>query len=437
MQNELGWLLLGLVLGSAAQWIYGRLTRRRGTSKAAASAAMLPIQALLDSIDDLAWIKDTESRFILVNRKFGEVFGVAPSALIGKTDFDLSAPEIATVYREDDIKVMQSREPSRQEEQIARSLTEVGWSETIKVPVFDVAGKVIGTAGVARDVTERRRARDLLEIRVEERTQELSDMVRRLKTAQSELITKEKMAALGAMVAGIAHELNTPIGTSLTVASTLHDHTEAFRAQMATGLTRTALDRYVESAREGIDILARSLHKASELVSSFKQVAVDQSSTQRRKFMLDQSVSEIVLLMGPALRRSTHSIECRIPKEIELDSFPGPLGQVLTNLINNALIHAFESQPNGRITISAQSDGAAHVKLSVSDDGQGIPEEHMQHIFDPFFTTKLGRGGSGLGLSIVYNLVVEILQGEIHVDSMAQRGTAFTLILPLQVASKD
>jgi PAS domain S-box-containing protein len=437
MHNEIGWLLLGLVLGSAAHWIYGRLTRRRSASKDAAAAAMLPIQALLDSIDDLAWIKDTESRFILVNRKFGEVFGVAPSALIGKTDFDLSAPEVAAVYREDDIKVMQSKEPSRQEEQIARSLTEVGWSETIKVPVFDVAGRVIGTAGVARDVTEMRRARDLLEIRVEERTQELSDTVHRLKSAQTELITKEKMAALGAMVAGIAHELNTPIGTSLTVASTLHDHTEAFRAQMASGLTRSALDRYVESAREGIDILSRSLRKASELVSSFKQVAVDQSSTHLRTFKLDQSVSEIVLLMGPSLRRSTHSITCNVPKDIELNSFPGPLGQVLTNLINNALIHAFESRTNGSIAITAQRQGATQVKLSVSDDGQGISDEHLQHIFDPFFTTKLGRGGSGLGLSIVYNLVVEILEGEIHVDSIPERGTTFTLILPLKVTPAD
>jgi signal transduction histidine kinase len=113
------------------------------------------------------------------------------------------------------------------------------------------------------------------------------------------------------------------------------------------------------------------------------------------------------------------------------------LGQVLTNLINNALIHAFESRTNGSIAITAQRQGATQVKLSVSDDGQGISDEHLQHIFDPFFTTKLGRGGSGLGLSIVYNLVVEILEGEIHVDSIPERGTTFTLILPLKVTPAD
>jgi PAS domain S-box-containing protein len=421
-------LLVGIALGGA---LVAWRTRRRAANHASATT-MLPIQALLDSIDDLAWIKDAESHFILVNRKFGDVFGVAPKSLIGKTDFDLSTVDLAEQYLQDDQRVMHTRQPSRREEKITRGPDQYGWSETIKVPVLDANGRVVGTAGVARDITERRQAQEILEARVQERTRELSRTVEQLKTTQTELVTREKMAALGSMVAGIAHELNTPIGNSLMVASTLLDDANSFDAQLkAGGLTRSALTDYLTRTHQGADILLHSLHKAAELVSSFKQVAVDQASTLRRAFILDKTVNEIVAILGPTLGKLPHRLVCDIPPNISLDSYPGALGQVLTNLINNAMVHAFEGRSNGYVRLVAALDGESHVKIMVQDNGNGIPTEHMPRLFDPFFTTKLGRGGSGLGLSIVYSLVSEALQGHISVETDPGEGSRFVVILPL------
>lgn len=273
-----------------------------------------------------------------------------------------------------------------------------------------------------------------LEQRVDERTRELTNTLNQLTAAQAELVRSEKMSALGAMVAGIAHELNTPIGNSLTVASTLQDHGATFMAEMGKGLTRSKLDEFVQNSQQGTSILMRSLHHAAELVSSFKQVAVDQTSVNRRVFRLKETLNEILLTMGPTLRKTSHSVVCEVPDDITLDSYPGPLGQIVTNLINNALVHAFEGRQNGKISIQARLSQPGWVEITVQDDGVGIPAAHLEKVFDPFFTTKLGKGGSGLGLNIVYNLVTTTLCGRIQVVSTPGSGACFTLKLPLRVA---
>jgi signal transduction histidine kinase len=273
-----------------------------------------------------------------------------------------------------------------------------------------------------------------LEARVTERTRELTLAMEQLTAAQDELVRTEKMSALGALVAGIAHELNTPIGNSLTVASTLQDHTNAFARDVTRGLTRTRLDEFVSSTAQGTGILMRSLHQAAELVSSFKQVAVDQTSLNRRKFKLRETVSEILLTLGPALRKTPHHVENDIPDDITLDSYPGPLGQIVTNLVNNALLHAFEGRPSGIIRLGAALLGNGYVQMTVSDNGCGIPASHLAKVFDPFFTTKLGKGGSGLGLNIAYNLADTTLGGSIRVDSVQGQGARFTLNLPVYAA---
>jgi len=269
-----------------------------------------------------------------------------------------------------------------------------------------------------------------LEHRVEERTRELSGALERLTAAQSELVRAEKMSALGSLVAGIAHELNTPIGNSLTVASTLQDHANAFAIEMTQGLTRSRLDEFVSGTRQGAGILMRGLHQAAELVSSFKQVAVDQTSVNRRNFPLGETVNEILLTLGPTMRKTSHAVRCTVPSDITMESYPGPLGQVITNLINNALLHAFDGRQQGLIVIHAEMQDPDWVRFTVEDDGVGIPEAHLARVFDPFFTTKLGQGGSGLGLNIVYNLVTKTLGGKIRVDSVQGQGARFSMTLP-------
>jgi PAS domain S-box-containing protein len=294
-----------------------------------------------------------------------------------------------------------------------------------------------------RDVTEERHtARALLDLnaglegRVAERTaalaaanDELRNTLDTLQRAQSELIRSEKLAALGALVAGVAHELNTPIGNGLMAATTLDDHTAEFGRILASGsIRRSALDAFVRDARTAAAIVVRNLQKASELVTSFKQVAVDQTSAQRREFALAEVVSEIVLTLRPTFRKTPFTVDYEVPADLRLDSYPGPLGQVFSNLINNALLHGFEGRDHGSVRIVA-TGGGGRIRMSISDDGCGIDRAHLPRIFDPFFTTKLGRGGSGLGLHIVHNIVTRVLGGTLNVDS-DESGTRFTIDIP-------
>jgi signal transduction histidine kinase len=191
---------------------------------------------------------------------------------------------------------------------------------------------------------------------------------------------------------------------------------------------------FIEAAKEASALLMRSLRSAAELVNSFKQVAVDQASAKRRSFNLLQASQEIVATIMNRIRKSGHRLELEMPDDIMLDSFPGPLGQVLINLINNALLHAFEGRQGGLMRMTAVRLGPDRVRLAFQDDGVGIPRENLDRIFDPFFTTKLGQGGNGLGLSITYNIVTSLLDGHIRVDSTEGEGTTFTIDLPLEAS---
>jgi signal transduction histidine kinase len=255
---------------------------------------------------------------------------------------------------------------------------------------------------------------------------------RQLKDTQAQLAAREKLASLGSLVAGVAHELNTPIGNSLLMASTLQEKTGDIAARFdGATLRRSDLADYMSSAREAAGLIMRSLHNAAELVSSFRQVSVDQASAQRRRFELAQACQEIAATMMNTVRLSGHHLELRVPPGIMMDSFPGPLGQVLINLVNNALLHAFEGPGGGMVLEAAPLDGGS-VRIAFRDDGRGIPPAHQSRIFDPFFTTRMGQGGTGLGLNITWNIVTTLLGGTVRLDSGPGQGAAFILELPLR-----
>jgi signal transduction histidine kinase len=188
--------------------------------------------------------------------------------------------------------------------------------------------------------------------------------------------------------------------------------------------------------QEGLDVMERNLRRAAELISGFKQVAVDQSSHQRRQFDLREIVHELTLTLSPTLRRAGVTLTHDLPAGVTLDSYPGPLSQVIMNIVNNAVVHAFAEQAEPRIEVHGQVSGE-QLTLSLRDNGCGIPPEHLSRVFDPFFTTRLGHGGSGLGMHIVYSLVTELLGGSVHIDSAVGRGTTVTLRIPLQAPQPD
>lgn len=268
---------------------------------------------------------------------------------------------------------------------------------------------------------------------------ELQDMIATLAKAREDLIRNEKLAGLGAMVAGIAHELNTPIGNSLMAASTFETQTGDIVHGLAEdgSIKRSVFERYIENARQTVDILSRNLHRAADIVTNFKQVAVDQTSSQRRSFLLSEVVAGNILTLQPTIKRTPFVIRQDIPESLMMDSFPGPLGQVVNNLINNAILHGYDGCGDGAINISARLSSFGWVTLVVEDQGKGIKPADLHRIFDPFFTTKMGVGGSGLGLNIVHNIVTEILGGTIEVNSDVGRGTKFTLKLPMLAPTKQ
>ncbi|MEH1902128.1 MAG: AAA family ATPase [Nostoc sp.] len=270
-----------------------------------------------------------------------------------------------------------------------------------------------------------------LEQKVAERTQELSQALEDLKATQKQLVESEKMAALGGLVAGVAHEINTPVGTSITVASTLADETRLFITAVEQGqLKRSFLNNYLEIAKESTDLILSNLNRAGELVQSFKQVAVDQTSLEHRTFVVKQYLEEIVASLNPKLKQASHTLTVTGDETITINSYPGALAQIVTNLIMNSLTHAYQLHESGQLRIQVKQEGE-RIVIQYSDDGCGIGQENLNKIFEPFFTTARQQGGSGLGLHIVYNLVTQKLQGTIDVYSEVEKGTLFTVTLPL------
>jgi signal transduction histidine kinase len=252
-----------------------------------------------------------------------------------------------------------------------------------------------------------------------------------LRDAQASLIQAEKLATLGQLVAGVAHEINTPVGIALTTSTALDGEVRLLREGAESGsLRRSDLSRTVDRLTEGSRLLFANLNRAADLVHSFKQVAVDRASGERRAFELKGWIRELLVSLSPVLRRSGHEILVDCPEGIVLDTFPGSLAQVITNLVTNARDHAYPDGRHGRLTLDVTQTRPDAIRLVFADDGVGIPPEHQAKVFDPFYTTGRERGSTGLGLHIVHNIVTGTLEGRIQLDSTPGAGTRFTIDLP-------
>ena len=253
-----------------------------------------------------------------------------------------------------------------------------------------------------------------------------------LNAAQQNLIDAERLAALGGLVAGVAHEVNNPIGISLTVASSFARRAEMFEAELRSDgqLRRSQLEEFVRTSRDAAQQLVANLHRAGELIQSFKQVAVDRSHAERRQFGLSEATDQIIASLRPVLKKAAIALSVDVPEGLVIDGYPGSYGQILTNLFLNAANHAFPDGRSGTISISARPRGSDDVEIIFADNGAGMTPDVQRQAFDPFFTTRRNEGGTGLGLHIVYNLVTQQLGGRMMLDSRLGQGTTFRIIMP-------
>jgi len=317
----------------------------------------------------------------------------------------------------------------------ASKLAAKDFTAELNVHSSDEIGLLANTLkDMARDLNK---SYEELEAKVLERTAELSvakgsaeQSLSQLQQAQKQLVETEKMAALGGLVAGIAHEINTPVGVGITAATHLQGKLDDLLKDFHAGtMKKSDLEKFLDSSNETIGITVVNLNRAAELIASFKQVAVDQSSDDRRRFNLKKYIDEVLLSLKHEYKRTKHRIEVVGADDVEVDSCPGALSQIATNLLMNSLIHAYEKDDEGHIVFNVSRNNGTAV-LTYSDNGKGIPKENLPKIFDPFFTTRRGKGGSGLGMHIVYNLVNGKLSGKITCESEVAKGTTFNIAFP-------
>jgi C4-dicarboxylate-specific signal transduction histidine kinase len=262
---------------------------------------------------------------------------------------------------------------------------------------------------------------------LEEKNRKLQESIETVQNAQNQLIESEKMASLGSLVAGVAHEINTPVGIGVTAASHLQESAQAFGERFRSGgIKKSDLESFVQLSDEASRTILSNLQRAADLIQSFKKVAVNQSSENEETIEVRRYVQEILTSLTPQLKKTRLQIELECPESLYLTTMPGAFSQVVTNLVMNAILHAYEPRQEGTLKLVFQPDGN-QLRFSFIDDGKGIPADVLPKIFEPFFTTKRGQGGSGLGLNIIYNIVHQSLGGTIRCESTVGEGTRFEI----------
>ena len=281
-----------------------------------------------------------------------------------------------------------------------------------------------------RELRQENENRQYIEAELRKRNQELASSMDTLHQAQEQLVESERMASLGGLVAGIAHDVNTPLGVSVTAASFLQERLNNLKTDFEDkSLTSKNMASFIDEAEQTALLLLSNLERASDLIASFKQVAVDQTSETEREFVLGDYINEIIQSLKPSFKHTEHQINVSCPDNLVVTCAPGAIAQIVTNMVVNSITHGFESKAAGSVTLDVKEDGN-NVVIHYQDDGKGLSEEELSKLFDAFFTTKRGEGGSGLGTHIMYNLVTQSLHGHIEADSTLGNGLQYTIRFP-------
>jgi PAS domain S-box-containing protein len=386
------------------------------------------LQQVIDTVPAVINVKNKELRYVLMNRYMAGIFGIEPAEALGQTTSDLMSRYGAQKTDENDKRVLASSKGLGfyEEEYMDSSGSLRQWLVN-KLPLLDAEGEIESIVTVALDIGERKRGE--LEMRKAKDAAEAA--LRNLRETQNSLIEAEKLAALGRLVAGVAHEVNNPVGISLTVASSLERKTAMFTAEVERGdLRRSRLTEFLETSRDASSQLVANLNRAAELIQSFKQVAADRNYSDQRSFDLGDLTEQVVMSLRPGLRKHHLALNVDCQPNLTMNSYPGPYGQVLTNLFLNAVAHAFPDGRPGAVDILVRESGTDNVEILFSDNGCGMSLDVRRRAFDPFFTTRRDQGGTGLGLHIVYSIVTNRLGGRLDLESEPGKGTRIQIVLP-------
>lgn len=410
----------------------------RGEAAKNASVVLFP-QPALELIYDTAPIGlaflAPDCRYLQINQRLTEICGISVEDHLGRSVRDC-VPALADAVEDIVRSIMNTGEPVTGIEvagQRADQTDERFWV-TYWHPLRSPSGEIIGVNVAAEEVTERKRAEAALQVRERElrsARDAAEAALRHIQETQNFLIEAEKLAALGRLVAGVAHEINNPVGTSLTVASSLQRKAALIADELAKGiLKRSALNEFLEISHAASSQLVANLNHAAELIQSFKQVATDRSSSNQRLFDLGDLTDQIAKSLRPELGKQNLTLNVECQRSLTMNSYPGPYGQVLTNLFLNSVAHAFPEGRGGNIDIRVCASGKDDVEVVISDDGCGMSPDVKRQAFDPFFTTRRDQGSTGLGLHIAHNLVANCLGGQVSLDSEPNEGTQIRIILP-------
>ncbi|MET3838903.1 PAS domain S-box protein [Bradyrhizobium sp. OAE829] len=386
------------------------------------------LQQVIDTVPAVINVKDKQLRYLLMNRYMAGIFGIEPGEAIGRTTADLMSRYGAAKTDEPDKRVLAGgSELGFYEEEYKDSTGNMRQWLVNKLPLLDASGAIENIVTVALDIGERKR----VEFEMRKAKDAAEGALRNLRETQNSLIEAEKLAALGRLVAGVAHEVNNPVGISLTVASALERKAANFTAEVARGeLRRSSLTDFLETSRDASSQLVANLNRAAELIQSFKQVAADRNYSDQRSFDLGDLTEQVVMSLRPGLRKHNLTLNVDCQPNLTMNSYPGPYGQVLTNLFLNSVAHAFPDGKPGTVDIQVRESGKDNVEVLFSDNGCGMTLDVRRRAFDPFFTTRRDQGGTGLGLHIVYSIVTNRLGGRLDLDSEPGGGTRIQMILP-------
>lgn len=426
---------------------------------------------LIDLVPYHLFAKDRNGRYVLVNQSFLDFFGMAAPGVIGRQDH-----EVFTGYTEEFLKAFREGQDEVYDQHKSVEIDEIeipdytGTTRIMylkKIPYFIWKSNEWGMLGVSIDITDLKKAEskleelnEKLEAKVERRAYLLNETNRELELSmyklqmnqsqleesnllledslislrdtQNQLVESEKLAALGRLVAGVSHEINTPLGIGITSISYIGKECSDLEKELSNNtLTRSDLNNFLSGLKNTTKLVLTNLKNAANLVNKFKQIAVDQSTEELRRFNLHEYLDSIIQSLSPQLKHTKYSVSLECPEDISILSYPSILTQIITNLVMNSLIHGFDERDHGSMKLTVEPIQDNMLNIHYTDDGLGILSEHVEKIFEPFFTTKRGQGGVGLGLNIVYNLITRTLSGTIEVESSPNEGVHFHIRIPI------